>query len=220
MKKNKNAVHLIIFDWDGTLCDSLSGIVAAFQSSAADIGFEILDRSEISQIVGLSLSEAIQVLYPSAKNSDIQRFSTLYSKNYRLINDPILFVGIEQMLKNLILDDRLIAIATGKSRQGLKRDLDKLKLAKFFKITKTADFSAPKPNPLMLNEICEELFIDHNNAVMIGDTDFDVSMARNANMKSIAVTYGAHSKERLLRSSPDAIVSNPVELEKLIISMT
>ena len=84
MKKNENAVELIIFDWDGTLCDSLASIVAAFQLSAADIGFEILKRSEISQIVGLSLSEAIQILYPDAKTDEIQRFSTLYSKHYRL----------------------------------------------------------------------------------------------------------------------------------------
>lgn len=219
MKKNENAVELIIFDWDGTLCDSLTSIVAAFQHSAADIGFEILKRSEISQIVGLSLSEAIQILYPDAKTNEIQRFSTLYSKHYRLINDPVLFPGIERMLQNLILSGCFIAVATGKSRQGLKRDLDKLNLTKFFKITKTADFSAPKPNPQMLDEICEELFIDRDNAVMIGDTDFDVIMAQNANMRSIAVSYGAHSKERLLQSIPDIVVSNPIELEESIISL-
>ena len=197
----------------------MTSIVAAFQRSAADIGFEILKSSEISQIVGLSLSEAIRILYPDAKTKEIQKFSTLYSKNYRLINDPVLFPGIERMLQKLLLSGCFIAVATGKSRQGLKRDLEKLNLAKFFKITKTADFSAPKPNPQMLNEICEELFIDQDNAVMIGDTDFDVTMAQNANMRSIAVSYGAHSRERLLQSYPDIVVSNSIELEESIISM-
>ena len=215
----RNKIELVIFDWDGTICDSIGNIVAAFRQTAMQLDFEVLSRSKISGIIGLKLNDAIRLLYPSATMNQITEFSSLYSKNYRLTAEPILYPGIRDLLIDLVKNDISLCIATGKSSGGLKRDLKSCNLSSFFKKLKTSDTSLPKPHPNMIIEICDELFIDLSNTVMVGDTEFDIQMARNAGTKSIAVTYGAHSQPRLLATKPDLIVNNAEELKKSIKSI-
>ena len=157
---SRNKIELVIFDWDGTICDSIGKIVTAFIQTAMQLDFEVLSRSKISEIIGLKLSDAIGLLYPSATMNQITEFSSLYSKNYRLTAAPVLYPGIRDLLVDLVKNDISLCIATGKSSGGLDRDLKSCNLSSFFKKLKTSDTSLPKPHPNMIIEICDELFID------------------------------------------------------------
>ena len=216
---SRNNIELVIFDWDGTICDSIGKIVTAFIQTAMQLDFEVLSRSKISEIIGLKLNDAIGLLYPSATMNQITEFSSLYSKNYRLTAAPVLYPGMRDLLVDLLENDISLCIATGKSSGGLDRDLRSCNLSSFFKKLKTSDTSLPKPHPNMIIEICDELFIDLSKTVMVGDTEFDILMARNAGIKSIAVTYGAHLQPKLLAAKPDLIASSTEELKICLKSM-
>ena len=102
---SRNKIELVIFDWDGTICDSIGKIVTAFIQTAMQLDFEVLSRSKISEIIGLKLNDAIGLLYPSATMNQITEFSSLYSKNYRLTAAPILYPGIRDLLIDLVKND-------------------------------------------------------------------------------------------------------------------
>ena len=107
-----------------------------------------------------------------------------------------------------------LAVATGKSRRGLARIFDHMNLEDFFAASRCADETRSKPHPLMLEEILAELAVPREDAVMIGDTDFDLIMAKAAKVKAVGVTYGAHPVERLERALPDLLVD---ELSQLLV---
>ena len=130
---SRNKIELVIFDWDGTICDSIGKIVTAFIQTAIQLDFEVLSRSKISEIIGLKLNDAIGLLYPSATMNQINEFSSLYSKNYRLTAAPVLYPGIRDLLVDLVKNDISLCIATGKSSGGLYRDLRSCNLSSFFK---------------------------------------------------------------------------------------
>ena len=134
---SRNKIELVIFDWDGTICDSIGKIVTAFIQTAMQLDFEVLSRSKISEIIGLKLKDAIGLLYPSATMNQITEFSSLYSKNYRLTAAPVLYPGIRDLLVDLVKNDISLCIATGKSSGGLDRDLRSCNLSSFFKKLKT-----------------------------------------------------------------------------------
>ena len=146
-------------------------------------------------------------------------FHHFTQKSYRLTAAPVLHPGIRDLLVDLVKNDISLCIATGKSSGGLYRDLRSCNLSSFFKKLKTSDTSLPKPHPNMIIEICDELFIDLSKTVLVGDTEFDILMARNAGTKSIAVTYGAHLQSKLLAAKPDLIVSSTEELQIYLKSM-
>ena len=116
----ENNIELVIFDWDGTICDSIGKIVTAFMQTAMQLDFEVLSRSKISGIIGLKLNDAIGLLYPSATMSQVNEFSSLYSKNCRLTAAPTLYPGIRDLLIYLVKNDISLCIVTGKSSGGLE----------------------------------------------------------------------------------------------------
>lgn len=131
---------------------------------------------------------------------------------------PNLYPNVLETLQKLQQNDYLLAIATGKSRKGLDRILGALELTNFFDATRCADETAGKPNPKMLNELLDYFGLNNKQAVMVGDASFDLQMANNANMDSIAVSYGAQSVEALKSYSPLTIIDQFDELPKYLIS--
>ncbi len=196
---------LLIFDWDGTLCDSKQKITSAMQMAAEDLGWQPLEDHKIHNIIGLGLPEAIRSLYPSIPQSDYQRLRDAYANRFielDLAQPSLLFPGVEEGLQQLKQNGHQLAIATGKSRKGLDRIFTAMNLNETFHATRCADETASKPNPLMLEELLEHFSAKPQEAVMIGDTEYDMEMARRIHMPRVAVSYGAHHVSRLQNYDP------------------
>lgn len=201
---------LIIFDWDGTLVDSAGKIVAAMNEAAVDTGLAQLEPKAIRSIIGLGLPEAIATLYPGIDAETVDNMRQAYS--HRFINSDHglspLFPGVEETLEALIGAGATLAVATGKSRRGLNRELGAREMEHYFPHTRCADETASKPDPLMLHQLLDEAGRGVEEAVMVGDTLFDMEMAANANMRRVAVSYGAHERDVLEDHGPDLLIDD------------
>jgi phosphoglycolate phosphatase len=193
---------LIVFDWDGTLIDSAGTIVRCIQDAARDLGLEVPDRERASHVIGLGLHDSLRLAVPSLSAERYPDFAAHYRKHFLARQDAmLLFPGILDLLDRLS-KERLLAIATGKSRKGLDRALEFENLGRFFSGSRCADETNPKPHPAMLLELMEEFSIDRTKTLMIGDTSHDLEMAKAAGVDALAVAYGAHPEEGLRACGP------------------
>lgn len=201
---------LLIFDWDGTLMDSAAHITQCMRNAIAIVGAEPRTDIEIRHIIGLGLDEAIQHLYPDKPLSRIREISDEYRQEFlvRTKHGSDLFAGARETLYALAGQGYDLAIATGKSRRGLDKVLDETGLYELFPITRCADETCSKPHPLMLEEILTDYDAVPQDALMIGDSEYDLLMALNIGMDSLAVSYGVHDLERLLQHQPRGHVDN------------
>ncbi len=198
-------MNTLIFDWDGTLADSISNIVIAMQRAAVDVGLPACSEREVRDIIGLALPDAIAVLYPALDDPTlVGLLLQAYADNYlELERKPsALFEGVRSALDELRAKGFYLAVATGKGRKGLDRMLGVHGLENYFDATRCADETAGKPDPLMIEEILQQLDVSADGACMIGDSSFDLLMAHNAGVRSVAVTYGAMAHEQLMRCEP------------------
>lgn len=205
---------LYIFDWDGTLCDSLSLITGTIGKVSIELGLPMRSEEERKSIIGLGLKEAIATLYPEESDKEIDALVEAYRRTY--IADSVeipsaLYDGVQDVLNQLLANDHTLAIATGKSRSGLDRILSQLDMHQYFTHTRCADETLSKPHPLMLEQILEESGFSTNEAVMVGDTDFDLLMAKAASIKAIGVSYGAHPYARV-EAAADEMIDHVREL--------
>lgn len=206
---------LFIFDWDGTLIDSKAKITTAMQLAAEDVSLTPLDDHLIHDIIGLGLPEAIFRLYPNTDLLGRQRLRDAYAVRFLMLDEERasdLFPGVIETLAQLKAGGHVLAVATGKSRKGLDRILDALGMVGFFHATRCADETASKPDPLMLEELLVEFGVAAGEAVMIGDTEYDMDMARRINMPRIAVSYGAHHIDRLHGYRPELCLDSFAQL--------
>lgn len=201
---------LLVFDWDGTLMDSTGEIVGCIQAAAVDTGLEVRSQAEIHDIIGLGLGEAMQALYPHLDPAGQQRLIDAYRDRYLDQSRPSssLFAGADQVLRKLHEQGFLLAVATGKSRRGLERVLAQTGLGSLFHATRCADEAYSKPHPQMLEEIMADLDTPAAQTLMIGDSELDMQMASNAGTAAVAVSYGAHSAERLAAYMPLATLKD------------
>jgi phosphoglycolate phosphatase len=205
---------LYIFDWDGTLCDSVDKIVRCTRAAARELGIEEPSEDSVKNIIGLSLLPAIQQVFPGISDHDLKRLLQLYAKFFKDDDTGAsrLYPGAQSTLATLLEQGHHIAIATGKSRQGLDRVLTALDMQSFFHGSRCADETASKPDPLMLRELLEEFCLRPDDAVMIGDTEYDMDMARQLGMRRIGVSYGAHEIHRLHPYQPVRCLDSIEEL--------
>ncbi|MGY3900946.1 HAD family hydrolase [Aeromonas lusitana] len=213
-----HAVRLAIFDWDGTLMDSVGRIVACVQGAARDCGEIVPTALQTHQIIGLSLEVGIPRLFGLAPGSE--RAAALiarYRHHYLHDDTPSpLFAGASELLHQWHAQGITLAVATGKSRRGLDRVLDETGLRSLFTATRGADEANSKPDPLMLTQILDELGLAPHQAVMIGDSIHDMAMAEALAMPRIGVTWGVHDRSRLAEHAPDAIVDTMSQLRQLL----
>ncbi len=204
---------LIVFDWDGTLMDSTAIIVKCIQAAARDLGLAIPDNKAAAHVIGLGLTEAMQLAMPGLEPGQYPRVVERYRYHYLAQDqDLTLFDGVREMLADLSQQGYFLAIATGKSRVGLNRALHETKLLSVFDATRCADETFSKPHPAMLQELTRELGQDLRRTVMIGDTTHDLQMAINAGAAGIAVQYGAHPANELEVLKPLFNARSTVEL--------
>ncbi|MAP34230.1 MAG: HAD family hydrolase [Halomonas sp.] len=197
--------ELIIFDWDGTLMDSVPKIVSCMQAAAADAEWGELEVSAIEDIIGLGLPEAIAKLCPGIDPEQAERLRQRYSHHFvHGDTTPMpFFDGVEAQLARLReRPQQRLAVATGKSRRGLDRVFNETGSGGLFHTSRTADETRSKPHPQMLLEILAELQVPAERAVMVGDTEYDLEMARAIGMDRVGVTYGVHPPARLAASQP------------------
>ena len=204
---------LIVFDWDGTLMDSTAAITGAIQQACGDMGLAVPSREAASYVIGLGLEDALRHAAPDLPHADYPRLAAAYRKHYFALDGQlVLFDGALALLHELKSAGYSLAVATGKSRVGLSRAMDRPELRGLFDTTRTADETFSKPHPAMLHEIMAELASPPRRTVMVGDTTHDLQMARNAECDAIGVSYGAHDIAQLESLTPAGLVHSVAEL--------
>jgi len=194
-----NPYRLLVFDWDGTLMDSRDKIVNCYTGAACDHGLAPPEPDQVAELIGLSIMESFTRLYPENPSALNSRLATSYSEYWSVKdNTPMmLFGGVRQGLGRLGRAGYLLSVATGKSANGLQGILRETGLAECFVYTRCGDQGEPKPHPEMLQKTLAFIGISSHEAVMIGDTTFDLEMAASAGMDAWGVAYGSHSREQL-----------------------
>jgi phosphoglycolate phosphatase len=199
------------------LIDSQAKIIHCVQEACRLEGFAPPDAQTIASIIGLSLKEAFLDILPHIEPSAYGRIRDRYRELFLHRDEtPMpLFPAVTELLDTLEKAEFKLAVATGKSRAGLDKVLTDTGLTRRFHCTRCADETASKPDPRMLEEILDELKVSKDEAVMIGDSSFDLEMARNLGMDSIAVTSGSHDVETLRRYAPLHILESVTQLSRL-----
>jgi phosphoglycolate phosphatase len=206
---------LIVFDWDGTLMDSTATIVRCIQAAARDLKLPVPRDDKAAHVIGLGLHEAMQAVLPEIDPSWYPRMVERYRYHFlSRDHELVLFPGVQDMLQELSQDGYFLAVATGKSRVGLNRAMNDVKLLSMFDATRCADETFSKPHPAMLQELTRELGQDMRRTVMIGDTSHDLLMANNAGAAGVAVQYGAHPIEQLNACNPLYSAATVAELHQ------
>ena len=215
--QNLPKTRLIVFDWDGTLFDSTGVIAHSLQKACEALDLNVPTVQEAKHVIGLGFNEAIERLVGALDAEQSAAFMMAYRRNYFAGESLVtLYDGILELLNGLKQQNRLMAVATGKSRVGLNRVLLDGHLKSYFDATRTADETASKPHPQMLLELLDELDVSPDQAVMVGDTTYDIDMANAAGMASVAVKYGAHDEKLLLASHPTVVVHDVDSLAKVL----
>ena len=212
-KNRPKRFDLIAFDWDGTLSNSTAVIVHCIQAAVADVGGKPPSDDQASYVIGMSLMQALTSAAPDVPPEKHTELANRYRYHYIQHKDDIsLFAGVLPMLQTLRARGHLLTVATGKSRRGLDDALQDPLLKGVFDGSRTADETAGKPNPLMLEELMSDFGVEPDRLLMIGDTTHDLEMARNAGCASLAVAYGAHPPENFARYEPLYVAQSVAQL--------
>lgn len=204
MNQNK---ELVIFDWDGTLIDSQANIVQCFQLVITELNLPARNNDEISNIIGLGMREALRVLFPQHDANDYEQMVDRYRYHFFASDPSEPFSGAADVLANLSEAGYILAVATGKGRNGLNKAFKHTGFGQYFHLSRCADETRSKPHPQMLEEIMDETGMEPAQAIMVGDTEYDLEMAKNAGISSIGVSYGVHDSERLLKHEPITVIN-------------
>ncbi len=204
---------LIAFDWDGTLFDSTQIIVRCIQSAVKDVGGTVPTDQAASYVIGMALMQALAHAAPDVPPEKYPELANRYRFHYVQHQDDLsLFDGVLPMLADLRDAGHLLTVATGKSRRGLDDVLHSKDLKGVFDGSRTADQTAGKPHPLMLQELMAEFDVLPERVLMIGDTTHDLQMALNAGCASVGVSYGAHEPDAFHVLKPLAVAHSVREL--------
>jgi phosphoglycolate phosphatase len=190
---HRRRFDLIAFDWDGTLFDSTAIIARCIQRAVVDVGGAMPTDKAAAYVIGMGLVQALAHAAPDVPQQKYPELGARYRHHYLAQqNELILFDGVLPMLDELRARHHWLAVATGKSRRGLNDVLNRVQLKGVFDGSRTADETAGKPHPLMLQELMREFGAEPDRTLMIGDTTHDLQMALNAGCAAVGVGYGAH----------------------------
>jgi phosphoglycolate phosphatase len=204
--------RLIVFDCDGTLVDSQQLIVEAARQTLLAHDLEPLEETAVRAVIGLSLELALAQLVPAADERTLLSLVATYRATWRLLRtqgvlEP-LFPRTREVLSMLDRTGHLLGVATGKSRPGLLEVLDHHGLTELFVSFQTADRHPSKPHPSMLQEAMRETGTAPTETLMVGDTSFDMEMARAAGARAVGVAWGYHPPEQLEAAGAELILQN------------
>jgi len=214
-------MQLIIFDCDGTLVDSQHAICAAMAHAFSALTLPVPTRDRVLDIVGLSLPQVFAVLAGDQPDSVQAKLVELYraggpEPHAGAARDP-LFAGVAELIAALACrDDVVLGIATGKSRRGVARILEREAWSGHFLTIQTADDHPSKPHPAMIVQAMAEVGADASTTIMVGDTSYDMEMAVNAGVRGIGVGWGYHAPARLLQAGARLIIDEAADLMAVI----
>lgn len=215
---DKNSKTLVVFDVDGTLVDSQAAIVSAMSEAYARHGLAAPNRAAIVGIVGLSVAEAVKELSREAPGHPREAighaFKTIFREAHaHAPNESGLYPGAMETIEALFKrEDVLLGLATGNSRRGIERFLDRFGLEGRFVTTQSADDAPSKPHPAMLYQAAAEAGVDGRRVAMVGDTSFDMGMAQAAGARAIGVSWGYHAPDRLRAAGAERVLDDFSEL--------
>ncbi|MDX8382672.1 MAG: HAD-IIIA family hydrolase [Ghiorsea sp.] len=209
-----NEVQLILFDCDGTLTDSHGTIALAMQKAFSDHGLIEPDYQDVLAIIGLSLVAAVEQLAPADLDEQSKRnIGASYAANYRASETSLaLYPHVVETLQTLASRGYQMGVVTGKSKRGLQRVLDKFDLHRFFPVWRTADCCFSKPHPAMALECMQEMGAADRNTTVIGDSRFDIQMAKAARVRSIGVSFGVEDAPALLDEGAEVVIDHFVDV--------
>ena len=214
------SVPLLIFDFDGTIADSVGHIVATMQNVFHSNGVPIPTSELVKRQMGLSIDDTVGNILPPEYSQLANTLARQYEREYResqRTHKTYLFDGMLDLL-TLLAKNNTLAIATGKTRAGLESVLSNMpELARLFASTHTASDGPGKPHPAMIDAAIKQNGADAAHTLMVGDAMFDMLMAYNAGVYCIGVTWGTTDGEMLIKSGANVAVTNMEELEREIL---
>ncbi|MEM9139736.1 MAG: HAD-IA family hydrolase, partial [Pseudomonadota bacterium] len=217
---------LVIFDIDGTLVDSQVAILASMAHAFEKAGRPVPSRAAALGVIGLSLPEAMAVLAPDASRaehlslaSDYKTGHQTYREDGPTVAEAALYPGALDTIHRLHGAGYLLSAATGKSRRGLERFLMHHAVDHMFRGTHTADDAPSKPDPRMVEMCLEATGVAAEDAVMVGDTEFDMAMGRAAGCRAIGVAWGYHGRDRVRAGGAEQIAERFEDLDSLIANL-
>jgi phosphoglycolate phosphatase len=214
--------RLAVFDCDGTLIDGQASICHAMEAAFAEVALPVPDRNQIRRMVGLSLPQAVRKLVPDIDEAMQRDIVDAYKRAFRAqreageLSQP-LFDGIAEVLDALHGAGWQLAVATGMSRRGLDHCLATHGLTRHFVSLQTADDNPSKPHPAMLEAALFEADAEAAQAVMIGDTVYDIQMACDAGVRAIGVDWGYHAPEELTAAGAEFVATSPAALKEYLL---
>lgn len=210
---------LIAFDWDGTLFNSTAIITRCIQQAVVDVGGKLPSDQDAAYVIGLGLMQALAHAAPDVPPAKYPQLGARYKHHYAAHqNDIILFDGVLPLLADLTARGHYLTVATGKSRRGLDEALQAVELHGVFHGSRTADETAGKPDPRMLQELMREFGVPPERVLMVGDTTHDLQMALNAGCASVGVSYGAHEPAAFEALSPQFVAHSVAELHAWLLA--
>ena len=222
MRKKVSELKLVVFDCDGTLVDSQDAIFQSMSRAFKKYGLPNLSRASVRRIVGLSLPTAISLLLPEVDSVLVKKLHYAYSDEWQRMRtsgnlEEPLFPGALEAINAAQEAGWLLGVATGKSYKGLIETLSYYEILDKFCTLQTSDkVKLVKPNPEMIFAALSETSIDKSNAVMIGDTTFDIDMAMNAGIRSIGVNWGYHGATELMECGALCVINEFHELQSAL----
>jgi phosphoglycolate phosphatase len=210
---------LIAFDWDGTLFDSTALIARCIQAAVRDVGGTVPSDQDATYVIGMGLMQALAHAAPDVPQERYPQLGERYKHHYaKSQHDIALFHGVLPMLSDLKQRQHWLTVATGKSRLGLDEALHSVALQGVFDGSRTADETAGKPSPVMLNQLMAEFGVEPERTLMIGDTTHDLQMALNAGCASLGVSYGAHEPDAFHALQPRFVAHSVRELHEWLLA--
>ena len=209
--------QLVVFDWEGTLADTLGQVAQIMYEKAESLGYLPQDKSVIGQGIGLGLLNAVKKSFPHLTSEEHHTLLLAVQQSLCAKSPvPCLFPGAVHLIKQLHQMGVILAIATNKGQQSLRQALQKAQLSDYFQVTRAAGQAQPKPHPQMLLEILDTVLVEPRKAVMIGDSVSDIEMAVSVGMDAIGVDFDGHSAAALLAVGAKHIIHHYEELAEFL----
>ena len=214
----QDTTKAILFDFDGTIADTAEGIVTTMKETFKEMSLPIPADNEMLATIGIPLYNALKMLN-NLDDAEAQCATETYDRLFPKFEATVvkIFPGVKDTLQWLAAQGYRLAIVTSRNLESLDMIMDRHCINQYFETKITAsDKLTPKPAPDMVNALLERMHLRKEEAVVVGDTTFDIDMGNNAGCRTVAVTYGNHPKEKLIESKPTFMIDSFSTLKDLL----